>query len=957
MSAVPAREDTIPFGLERVVSEVEKAAETKARIAKETADYETAIVNLLTALNAADDIWDPPADATAAAKKFPKVGRNDIAPIFLKGTISQRIRELNSHDLTEEAIVSAMHAIVIQVLRRHPAHATLLPLIPPKITTADGCRLLTSLDSYFQKTKYQVANAVVQFALGDQPIIPTTSQPANAEKLSTEEANLIWKGPKGLYISHIKSVRRNMLKEWELFVSDPAVRRRIVQDTLAAARGDPHILLLLHEVVASSNTAPQGPPDIPALRLALLGVKVKKKSPTEAKEVWDAFSIFAQASQLTEYVDLLTAAGNEPVLTKEIRNCYPLLQSFCSSCAEPSADHKPILFGSESESNTTISNDFHEDDSPGSDLDSEFSDSDSELYGGGDEEPPIQPTPPPALVLPPPLPRGVVLSLDKVKGERIAVRGVLVEKTHFHNLWQNPTWKVSASMIDAFAALCTEYQEFALVCPTTLAYTLALPGSDFGKRKLSDDWQEKIIRSSRVIFPLHERDHWTVVQWDLDSDVLLHLNSLRQVRPSENGVLQTLVQTLERAFSRKLRVVTPPAFPQQSNSVDCGLFAIAAMFCGSFGLRWTFRQSDVPDLRAYLLRCVLKEKLFTPSFRRGLAEHKPRRDSKKAQLILSGPHFHHHVGAEAPHVEMTTASRLVGVTITPESSDIAAALTPATRKGHRRVLNLLCEELEKRPQWIAKTIPQVCVSFLATFRRKRKWTWTTTQTYAGRLIGAMRRLNQYTTPALPPIDLLAASAFSDYVRLLAKRARQNRNVEAPFLAAPQFPRVAALLPDRERAILELTWATAARPLNVAWLLAKDIVIQPNGARILWRHHKTVELTEPYTRAVHLPPDAKARLQRLLATLNPNDRLVPEEQEKKVLGTIRSALREVMGQHVTLRALRRGALTCMAQSGVPPDVLMQISGHKSLRTLRKYLSHGAFEEATHEATRKATRALW
>jgi hypothetical protein len=710
-------------------------------------------------------------------------------------------------------------------------------------------------------------------------------------------------------------------------------------------RDDPLALLAAHDLITNPDS-----PDAP-IRYALLKMKSEKADPRDLFDAWSLFSFGSEdpMSALGEKYRQLGSCGKELVLPKTLSNLsyFALddddLTSECEASLPPTVSSVACTLGSE-----------EDEESLGSDMDTESSD--SELYGGGNEEPPAQPTPH-ALVLPPPLPRGVVLSLDKVKAERIAVRGVLVEKTHFRNLWQNPTWKVSASMIDAFAALCTEYQEFALVCPTTLAYTLALPGSDFGKRKLSDDWQEKIIRSSRVIFPLHERDHWTVLQWDLDSDVLIHLNSLRQVRPSENGVLETLVQTLERAFSRKLRVVTPPAFPQQTNSVDCGLFAVAAMFCGAFGLRWTFRQSDVPDLRAYLLRCVLKEKLFTPSFRRGLAEHKPRRDSKKAQLILSGPHFHHHVGAEAPHVEMMTASQLVGVTITPESSDIAAALTPATRKGHRRVLNLLCEELEKRPQWIAKTIPQVCVSFLAMMRRKRKWTWTTTQTYAGRLIGAMRRFNQYTTPALPPLDLLQASVFSDYVRLLAKRARQNRNVEAPFLAAPQFPRVAALLPDRERAILELTWATAARPLNVAWLLAKDIVIQPNGARILWRHHKTVELTEPYTRAVHLPPDAKARLQRLLATLNPNDRLVPEEQEKKVLGAIRSALRDVMGQHVTLRALRRGALTCMAQAGVPPDVLMQISGHKSLRTLRKYLSHGAFEEATHEATRKATRALW
>jgi integrase len=59
----------------------------------------------------------------------------------------------------------------------------------------------------------------------------------------------------------------------------------------------------------------------------------------------------------------------------------------------------------------------------------------------------------------------------------------------------------------------------------------------------------------------------------------------------------------------------------------------------------------------------------------------------------------------------------------------------------------------------------------------------------------------------------------------------------------------------------------------------------------------------------------------------------------------------------LRSIRRGSLTTLAEQGVPEDVLMQVSGHASVQTLKRYLGYGLHMEDRAKHTTEATKVLW
>jgi hypothetical protein len=52
-------------------------------------------------------------------------------------------------------------------------------------------------------------------------------------------------------------------------------------------------------------------------------------------------------------------------------------------------------------------------------------------------------------------------------------------------------------------------------------------------------------------------------------------------------------------------------------------------------------------------------------------------------------------------------------------------------------------------------------------------------------------------------------------------------------------------------------------------------------------------------------------------------------------------------------MRRGALVTMALAGTPVEVLLHLSGHTSVKSLRRYLGYGLYERATHDLAAAAT----
>ena len=109
---------------------------------------------------------------------------------------------------------------------------------------------------------------------------------------------------------------------------------------------------------------------------------------------------------------------------------------------------------------------------------------------------------------------------------------------------------------------------------------------------------------------------------------------------------------------------------------------------------------------------------------------------------------------------------------------------------------------------------------------------------------------------------------------------------------------------------------------------------------------------------HLDQHATEEIKTVLDNTPQDQPLVAPEETNRAMKTIMLAIREVLQDpKATVRTIRRGALIAMALAGTPTETLMQLSGHTQVRTLRKYLGHGAHEAATHYLTTEATRTLW
>jgi len=522
-------------------------------------------------------------------------------------------------------------------------------------------------------------------------------------------------------------------------------------------------------------------------------------------------------------------------------------------------------------------------------------------------------------------PRITPLNIKELK-----VGGIELSKSQVASLLDQKAF-MSSHHIDAFAHILSEAQQEVLVLQSVDSRRIQRD------RVIHDRVLAKIRGSRAVIFPLCVDDHWVIIVVKPGGSVL--------VCNSVNGHARKAVEDFVELLAGLLPVNTrrtAPQFPQQKDACSCGVFACMAMFAMTFQMH--FVHPSPTEWRAYLYACMRKEKLFLPP---GDWVRFQAKEPRATQIFRV-------------HAEVCIPSRVVMCQDAAAWKPVNApfqfsALSQGTIRSHRRWRDWIIEGAKKQ-EGQKFLIPSILEQLLA-LKRQRQFAYATLSTYIGQIAGVLSRLDQYVVgPGGLPAEALAVtthSVWSDFRRAAEKKARWEARIVKPTLVKQHIVEIAKLLDGRVRLVFLLSWRFAARPLNTMNLRKQDLIVEDNNIlKIIWANAKTSGRRGIYTTAAAVDEEIKV----LIASLQPGQEVVQENNQPSALRAIRTAIRKVAGSHFDMRSIRRGALTTMALSGVPLTDLMLVSGHTTEKSLMTYLGYGTSAVEYLERMIKATRAL-
>lgn len=150
-------------------------------------------------------------------------------------------------------------------------------------------------------------------------------------------------------------------------------------------------------------------------------------------------------------------------------------------------------------------------------------------------------------------------------------------------------------------------------------------------------------------------------------------------------------------------------------------------------------------------------------------------------------------------------------------------------------------------------------------------------------------------------------------------------------------------PERNRAILELLYATGARRNEIAQLDLGDLRLDADPPHVLIRcgkgkRERLAMLTPPAVEAIkaYLPYRMKG-----VRVQYDGPALFVGRAGRRLLGrgvyhAVKDSAREIIGQHMTPHQWRHSFATDMLNRGVDLRSLQEMLGHKSLQTTQRYL---------------------
>jgi len=263
-----------------------------------------------------------------------------------------------------------------------------------------------------------------------------------------------------------------------------------------------------------------------------------------------------------------------------------------------------------------------------------------------------------------------------------------------------------------------------------------------------------------------------------------------------------------------------------------------------------------------------------------------------------------------------------------------------TVDAHKRAANLFSVAVQQN---FADCPFKELTKVLQHLETTRHWSPPTTLKFALDLRAAILRSPLET-------EIVHLHWFKDLLRMLKKRvARQANQAIRPHMLVPEaliLIERAKTTSDELAAWIALTWLTAGRPSNTLRLTTLNLRdVTQAGFTILWTDAKTVGTTGPYStfsgwgRHRFLQAYLESQLTRATESRAPTN-LFPtlRRTAHRATRTLLSHIRRVNPAYDS-RTMRRGTLIAMAEAGTPDATLLQLSGHRTMTTLYRYLAWG------------------
>lgn len=451
-----------------------------------------------------------------------------------------------------------------------------------------------------------------------------------------------------------------------------------------------------------------------------------------------------------------------------------------------------------------------------------------------------------------------------------------------------------------------------------------------------------------IIMPLHVSHHWVCVvvglkrQESAEPCIIQVYDSLApMVEDNHSGEVKVLRDALANVLGReRWKIEFPPCLRQENND-DCGVHACVNV------LRHLGGANMMDPLDPVTVRRELITALFSgvpdlpsaaPLCRRALAVHPARTVTPPQVLVFEAGFSKDVAGLHGVPILMEASAVLKFRHPTlPETKAIRDGLTPPTRKAHIRAFLLLKAYVLSHPRAGSQKLPIAILEATDHYARALKWTPGTALKQLSNSLSFFARLDQYVDQT--PMDFSKTKLLADSLRFYQKQANRDLLRPRPRLTTSQLKEI--LQRERRpqvRALLILCWATAARPTNVLRLRAANLKFGPSSFIVLWTDHKTVERMGPYSVPSGLGP-YEEEIRTWAEGVGGTNLLFPEAELPAGLLRTLKALRSTLPAGMDLRALRRGSLTELAAVLTEAE-LLAVSGHASVKSLRRYLRWGA-----------------
>ena len=270
------------------------------------------------------------------------------------------------------------------------------------------------------------------------------------------------------------------------------------------------------------------------------------------------------------------------------------------------------------------------------------------------------------------------------------------------------------------------------------------------------------------------------------------------------------------------------------------------------------------------------------------------------------------------------------------------SLAASTRSTHIRWIKRI---KAMPPDLLSAPFGTAVVELVLRTATQRSWAWTTIAPAFSHVASALANLPLYTNMERP-INMHAFPAFE----AASKRAQQNARVTAAQskgnmpLTYDQYDKALQNLKGtRAWLLLQLGWHFAARIGDIRRVQPRNISIDNFSSTDSTDVHASILFVEGKGAAFGGPYSIHSRLPRQVATIlleevrsqKPDNHLFTVAEQV----TLSKEIAKLPGH--SLRSIRRGALTYLAQCGVEESHLQLVSGHKRRRTLLEYLGWGAF----------------